>query len=65
MTDCVPALALGLEKKEPGIMNRKPRSKDSGIYSDGMVFDLIYQGMVIAALILISYFIGVFIDTGT
>ena len=45
-------------------MNRKPRSKDSGIYADGMVFDLIYQGMVIAALILLSYFIGVFIDTG-
>lgn len=45
-------------------MKRKPRPKDSGIYSDGMVFDLIYQGVVIAALILLSYFIGVYIDTG-
>ena len=45
-------------------MKRKPRPKNSGIYSDGMVFDLIYQGVVIAALILLSYFIGVYIDTG-
>lgn len=60
----MPALALGLEKKEPGIMKRKPRSKDSGIYADGMFFDLIYQGIVIASLILLSYFIGVLIDTG-
>ena len=45
-------------------MKRKPRPKNSGIYSDGMVFDLIYQGAIIAALILLSYFIGVFLDTG-
>ena len=45
-------------------MRKKPRLKNSGIFSDGMAFDLIYQGIVVTALIMISYFIGVYIDTG-
>lgn len=64
VTDCIPALALSLEKNEPGIMNKKPRPKKAGIFADGVGFDTIYQGIIITILILISYIYGVYQDTG-
>ena len=65
VTDCLPALALGLEHEEPGIMKRKPRDKNAGIFADGMGFDIVYQGIVSAILILASYFIGSYIENGS
>ena len=58
VTDCFPALALGMEKAEPNIMRRKPRNAKSGIFADGMGFDIGYQGALVTALVLVSYFIG-------
>ena len=65
VTDCFPALALGMEKAEPNIMTRKPRDAKAGIFSGGMGFDIAYQGTLVAALVLLSYFIGTFIETGS
>ena len=45
-------------------MQRKPRPKTDGIFADGMAFDIVYQGIIITALIMFSYFVGVYIDTG-
>ena len=45
VTDCFPALALGMEKAERDVMRRKPRKSDAGIFSDGMGFDVAYQGV--------------------
>lgn len=64
VTDCFPALALGTEKAEPGIMKRKPRSASDGVFAGGMGFDIAYQGIVITLLVLASYFIGHSIETG-
>ncbi len=64
VTDCFPALALGMEKAEPGIMERKPRNTKSGIFADGMGIDVLYQGLLVAALTLASYFIGSFMQYG-
>ena len=58
VTDCFPALALGMEKAEPNIMRRKPRNAKSGIFADGMGFDIGYQGAMVTILVLTSYFIG-------
>ena len=58
VTDCFPALALGMEKAEPNIMQRKPRDAKSGIFSDGMGVDIAYQGVLVSILTLSSYFIG-------
>ncbi len=65
VTDCFPALALGMEKAEPGIMKRKPRKNKAGIFADGMGFDIAYQGILVTVLVLISYFLGHFIETGS
>ena len=65
VTDCFPALALGMEKAEPRIMQRRPRDAKAGIFADGMGFDVMYQGLLVTILVLASYFIGHFIETGT
>ncbi len=58
ISDCFPAVALGMEPAERGIMQRKPRSSDAHIFSDGMGVNLLWQGAAIAVLTLISYVIG-------
>ncbi len=65
VTDCFPALALGMEEAEPDIMHRKPRNAKAGIFSDGMGIDIAYQGLMVSALVLLSYFVGHFMETGT
>lgn len=65
VTDCFPALALGMEKAEPDIMRRRPREAKAGIFAGGMGTDIFYQGLMISALTLLSYFIGHFIESGT
>ena len=64
VTDCFPALALGMEKAEPNIMKRKPRDSRAGIFSGGMAYDIAYQGVMVSVLVFISYFIGGYIETG-
>ncbi len=64
ITDTFPALALGVEKSEPDIMQRKPRSSKEGIFSGGVGFDVAYQGILVSILTLASYFIGHFMETG-
>ena len=46
-------------------MKRKPREARAGIFAGGMGVDVIYQGLVVSALVLLSYFVGHFMETGT
>ena len=64
ITDCFPALALAMEKGEEDIMDRKPRSTEDSIFSSGMGTDIAVQGLVIASLTILSYFVGHYYDTG-
>ena len=64
VTDCFPALALGMEEAEPDIMERSPRDAKAGIFSDGMGFNIAYQGIMVSVLVLLSYFIGHYIESG-
>ncbi|MBQ8291684.1 MAG: calcium-translocating P-type ATPase, PMCA-type [Clostridia bacterium] len=64
VTDTFPALALGTEKAEPDVMKRKPRNSKAGVFADGMGIDVIYQGVLVAILVLVSYFVGHFIEVG-
>ena len=58
VTDCFPALALGMEKAEPDTMNRPPRNSKDGIFSGGLGFDVIYQGVLVTVITLVAYLIG-------
>lgn len=59
ITDCFPALALGLEKGDPDIMSRKPRNSKDGIFAGGMGFDCAYQGVMVTVLTLVAYVLGI------
>lgn len=47
VTDGLPAIALGLEPKEEGIMEQRPRKADAGIFSDGLLFQIVFRGVLI------------------
>ena len=64
ITDCFPALALGMEKSERDIMRRKPRSATDGIFAGGLGFDAAVQGVLVTVLTLSAYFIGHFMESG-
>ena len=64
VTDCFPALALGMEKAEPDVMNRPPRNSREGIFAGGLLSDIIYQGILVTALTILSYWMGNFFETG-
>ncbi len=58
ITDCFPALALGMEKPEADVMNRKPRDSKEGIFAGGLGFAVFYQGLLVTLITLASYLIG-------
>ncbi|WP_125705617.1 cation-translocating P-type ATPase [Lacticaseibacillus daqingensis] len=59
VTDTFPAIALGVEPTEPGIMNQKPRGRKSNFFSGGVGPAVIWQGLLEGALTLGVYFIGI------
>ena len=64
VTDCFPALALGMEDAEGDIMRRKPRKASDGVFAGHMGMDCIVQGIAITLLVLASFFVGVYFDMG-
>ena len=65
VTDCFPALALGMEEAEGDIMRRKPRNATDGVFAGHMGLDTVVQGLIITVLVLASFFCGVYFDMGT
>ena len=56
--DSLPAVALGMEKLEPDVMDHKPRSKTESIFAHGYGLQIVLQGCMFAALSLASYCIA-------
>ena len=62
VTDCFPALALGMEEAEPDTMSRPPRDSKEGIFAGGLLGDIAYQGILVTVLTIVSYLIGCMMD---
>ena len=58
VTDSLPAIAIGLEKPEKNIMNRKPIGHNKGLFSDGLWSKIIIEGIMIGILTLVAFSIG-------
>jgi Ca2+-transporting ATPase len=58
VTDSLPALALGVDPAEAGIMDRRPRDPKRGIFDRGMLARILYQGAMVGGLALIAFVIG-------
>lgn len=55
VTDTLPAIALGVEPAEPGVMTHKPRGRNSSFFSGGVMSSIIYQGILQTILVLGVY----------
>ena len=64
VTDCFPALALGMEEAEPDTMRRAPRDSKDGIFAGGLGFDVVYQGILVTAITIGAYLIGASMEFG-
>jgi len=62
VTDGLPALALGMDPVEPGIMNRPPRKKDEAIITAGRLKLMLAQGIFIAFCTLLAYTFVLFVE---
>ena len=58
VTDSLPAIALGLEKPEKDIMQRKPVDSKKGIFADGLWNKIIVEGIMIGILTIVAFSIG-------
>ena len=58
ITDCFPALSLGMEAPEKDIMSRPPRNPKDGIFANGMGVAIAYPGVFLTAITLASFYLG-------
>lgn len=58
ITDSLPAIALGMEPPENGIMKRPPTPKNKTLFSDGLGIKIIVEGLMIGSLALTAYILG-------
>lgn len=65
ITDSLPAVALGTEPAEQGIMAHPPRGKNESLFANGLGWDILYQGLAVTVLTLLSYWAGWHSGAGT
>ncbi len=65
ITDSLPAIALGTQKVERGVMSEKPRNKSSGLLSDGVGVSILCLGIVQTLLTMGAYLYGFFLHNET
>lgn len=58
LTDSLPAIAIGMEPAEKGLLNQKPRDPKKGILTKEFAGLMLGQGALIAVVTLIAYHIG-------
>ena len=65
LTDSLPAIAIGMEPAEDGLLSQKPRDPKEGILTRRFSFLLFAQGALIAAAVIGAFFIGLRTDAAT
>lgn len=58
VNDSLPAIALGMEKSEPGVMKKKPRNIDEGIFAGGTLRAVLTRGILIGIAVIIAHYLG-------
>ena len=58
VTDSLPALALGMEPVEEGVMDKAPRGRDEPLFSRAFSLGLVWQGALVGGLTLLAYILG-------
>ena len=63
VTDSLPALALAYDPAEKDVMRRKPLKNSKGVFTKGLSFRVVYQGIMIGLITLIAFILGLSINT--
>ena len=58
VTDSLPALALAVDPAAKDVMERKPQKNKKGIFTKGMTWRIVYQGIMIGLITLVAFVIG-------
>lgn len=58
VTDALPAMALGVERADRNIMQRKPAAPGGSMFAGGLGWDIALEGMMIGAVSLLAYVLG-------
>lgn len=58
VTDSLPAITLGMEPVEEGVMDCKPKPKDESLFAHGFGVRIVLQGVMFGALALIAFYLG-------
>lgn len=61
VTDSLPALALGMEPVEPGVMKQKPCDSRKSIFADGFAASMIFYGVLVGVITLAAYWLGEYV----
>ena len=61
VTDSLPALALGVEPVEQGVMDCPPRKTGESLFAHGFAFRLAWQGLLVGAVTLCAYYLGEYV----
>ena len=62
LTDSLPAIAIGMEPQEEGLLDQPPRNPKEGILTPAFLLRLLVQGMLIAVCTMAAYHLG--LETG-
>lgn len=65
ITDTLPALALGVDPGDPGVMNEKPRNPKASIFAEGAGLAVILNGILIGGLTLAAFKLGEYLYPGS
>ena len=58
VNDSVPAIALGMEKAEPDVMEKAPRQLNEGIFANGLMRIILIRGSLIGIAAIVSQYVG-------
>ena len=61
VTDSLPALALGMEPVEAGIMGQKPRSPKDSVFAHGFAVSMVFYGILVGIITLAAFLLGEYV----
>ena len=61
VTDSLPALALGMEPVEKGVMKQKPRNPKDSIFANGFAVSMVFYGVLVGLITLAAYLLGEYV----
>ena len=58
LTDSLPALAIGMEPADEGLLKEKPRDPKEGLMTKDFMIQMAAQGVLIAAVVITAFYLG-------